>query len=718
MNQTIIGKVKSIVYHNEHNYFTVMRFALHEINEKQIFVTGHFPVYEKDTMLECEGLYQEHPKYGMQFVTNIVKLVLPQEKQALVSFLSSPSFVGIGKRTAEKFVDALGLTLIEQIKQFPDKRYDIDGVPIKKQDVIISTVLKTTQQDQMVNFVSMVGLNVRQLFKIQRIYGDDAMFLISNNPYRLIDDIDGIGFKTADKVAMTLGFDENDPLRQEAAFIDGLMTQCMRLGDSYIPLDQYIAFFDKQYDFNVSAMDILDRVLSKRKVVLDQHNLYPTSQYESEVVVSEFFTEQTPAVEVNVDHYKERLKEIQQKHHITYDKKQQEVMDDFFNNKHIIITGGPGTGKTTLVSALIQLCQMADPPIVIESCAPTGRAAKRLSFLSNFKANTIHSLLQWDLETNTFNRNKDNPLTVDVLIVDEFSMVDIFLFAQLLKALPKHTKIVLIGDHNQLPSVAPGNVLLDLMSAQVCPIKELEVNYRQKKGSKVIELAHNVLNKKFDLHFDQDVRFVATTKTSLKEPLIQTIQAALNKGYQMEDIQVLAPKYNGLAGIDALNHALQKAFNPKDPTKRELQVGYKTYREKDKILQLKNQVDDQVFNGDIGILVEIIYANEDENNQNRFIVDFDGNYVEYTSDMFINISHAYCMSVHKSQGNEYPIVILLAFNEYGWMLQRRLYYTAITRSANYLICMGEIEAFKLAVERDHLHKRKTTLKERLSVERE
>lgn len=713
MQQTIVGKVQSIVYHNESNLFTVMRFVLHEINEKQIFVRGYMPEIEKGTMLECTGVYQEHPKYGMQFVAESIQRIIPQEKESLVTFLSSPAFVGIGKKTAEKFVEAVGVSCLDQVKAEPKKRYDVAGLSRKKQEVIIQGILKTDHQDQLISLLTNKGLSMRQLMKIEKVYGEDTLWLIRNNPYRLVDDIDGIGFKTADQVALALGFDTNDPLRQEAAMIDSCMNQCMRNGDSYVDDSLFIKRFIKQYPMWESATDILDRVLAKRKLVLEEDRLYPLSQYEAEVYVADYFKSNTPKVEVVIEDLDEKIKSIEQTFDIEYDSQQTKALLHFFESDSMIITGGPGTGKTTLVLALIALCKLANPPVVIESCAPTGRAAKRLTTLSNFKANTIHSLLQWNLESNTFGRNKDNPLTVDVLIVDEFSMVDTHLFSRLLMALPSHTRILLIGDHNQLPSVAPGNVLQDLISSKVCPVVFLNTIYRQQAGSEVIALAHQVLAGDFTNNFTQDVRMHSCSNTQAKDKVINLVQKALDKGYAIEDIQVLAPKYNGIAGIDAMNHSLQKAFNPPDTSKRELQVGYRTYREHDKILQLKNQVDDQVFNGDIGRLVEIIYANEDANKQNRFIVDFDGNFVEYTPEMFINISHAYCLSVHKSQGSEYPIVILLAFLEYGWMLQRRLYYTGITRAANFLICLGEEQAFYKAVSSQRVILKKTYLKERI-----
>jgi exodeoxyribonuclease V alpha subunit len=299
---------------------------------------------------------------------------------------------------------------------------------------------------------------------------------------------------------------------------------------------------------------------------------------------------------------------------------------------------------------------------------------------------------------------------VDCLIIDEFSMVDTWLFGNLLKAAPYVKKILIVGDADQLPSVSPGSVLRDLMASKRFPVIALNHIYRQKEGSDVIELAHRIRTGRTDLDgLTKDIRWIDAKAIDVKQVVLDIVKAALDKGYGVNDLQVLAPMYNRQAGIDALNHAMQKEVNPPSESKRELQVGYVTFREGDKILQLKNQPNDDVYNGDIGILIDVIFATDDENKQNRLIVDFDGRIVEYTGELFAHITLAYAISIHKSQGSEYPIVILPVLNEQKIMLQRRLLYTAITRAAKSLILIGERSAFHYGLSRVDETPRKTVL---------
>ncbi|TXT16430.1 MAG: exodeoxyribonuclease V alpha subunit [Erysipelotrichaceae bacterium] len=399
---------------------------------------------------------------------------------------------------------------------------------------------------------------------------------------------------------------------------------------------------------------------------------------------------------------------------IHYDELQNYAIQTFFKEPITILTGGPGTGKTTVVGAMIDLFKTLYSTASVVCCAPTGRAAKRLNELTGTDSTTIHALLKWDLEANTFGKNEADPLALDCLIIDEFSMVDTWLFGNLLKACKSVKKILIVGDVDQLPSVAPGSVLRDLIDSQRFSVIALQTIYRQKEGSDVIELAHQIRENRVDLEgLTKDIRWIDCHAIEVKQLILDIIAQGLEKGYSVSDIQVLAPMYNRQAGIDALNHAVQKMVNPPVAQHNELQIGYVTFREGDKILQLKNQPNDDVYNGDIGILIEVIHAKDDERKQNRLVVDFDGRIVEYTSETFINITLAYCISIHKSQGSEYPIVILPVLNEQKIMLQRRLLYTAITRASKSLILIGEKSAFSYGLSRKDDNPRKTCLLEYL-----
>ena len=377
----------------------------------------------------------------------------------------------------------------------------------------------------------------------------------------------------------------------------------------------------------------------------------------------------------------------------------------------MILTGGPGTGKTTVVKALIQIYRTLYPEDAISLVAPTGRAAKRLSELTGLDACTIHRELKWDLHKNSFAMNRNNPLSSRVLIIDEFSMVDSLLLSKLFDASRRVHKVLFIGDYHQLPSVAPGNVLKDFIESQLKVI-ELDEIYRQSKDSGIVQLAHQLIHQEVnDLSlFEQykDIHFYNSTNFEIIKNVTTIVKKAIENGYDQNDIQVLAPIYQGVAGINALNLALQEIFNPKNH-QEEYRIGQKVYREGDKILQLKNRPDDDIYNGDIGVLVEINRKDGFEYLEDTLIVDYDGNLVEYTSKDFMTFTLAYCMSIHKAQGNEFKIVIMPVLNDYYIMLKRNLIYTGLTRAKQALFILGNPQAFLYGIKNISDSKRKTTL---------
>ena len=514
-----------------------------------------------------------------------------------------------------------------------------------------------------------------------------------------------------------MGFDWDDPRRLMAGLCAMTMEECMRTGDSYVEVERLSTVFASQFSDNSLDFDsLLKEAVQSNKLFLINDKVFHPSQYKSEQYIAhslkEFpYLDLQPVSDEDVYYH---LDLLQKELNIEYDESQKEAILTFFHSPFTIMTGGPGTGKSTVIGAMIHLWKRLYPSYSLACAAPTGRASKRLFELNGVESFTIHSLLKWDLESNTFGMDETNPLSIDCLIIDEFSMVDTWLMSHLLKASQQVKKILIVGDKDQLPSVAPGQVLKDLIDSNVFPVISLTHIYRQKEGSDVISLAKQIREQ--DLNFNElknDIKWFDCRAVDVKQLVLEVIQQAQIKGYPLQSIQVLAPMYSGLAGIDALNHAIQKFVNPYDENKRELKVGTQVFRENDKILQLKNQPNDDVYNGDIGICIEIIYAREDELKQNRIIVDFDGRIVEYTSETFINITLAYCVSVHKAQGSEYPIVVLPVVPEHRFMLQKRLLYTAVTRASKSLILIGSKSLFSQGISENEDIPRKTCLLEYL-----
>ena len=710
----INAKVVHVVYHNEDNFYTVLRLKLNDENEKSLTATGFIQNIEPDILYNFYGQYVEHAKYGMQFNIQSYEKPLPSEREGIIRYLSGIQFPGVGQKTAKKIVEYLGDDCLSMIR---NDLSVLDELNLS-QKIIDSIRDGLAQEDssmeELIQFLNVHGIGIRNIIRLNKAYGKEALEKLKENPYRVIEECDGFGFLTADKIAKSIGVEDDDPRRMYAYLISLCMNMCMKTGDSFVKTEALQEQYEKA-GFT-SFEELLQKALFNRQLVKEDNRIYPITQYQSEEGISDFLVH-FPYYEiqkVDKELLSNYLEELQQDFAITYDETQKEAIFDFFDHPFSIITGGPGTGKTTVVKAIVTLFKMLYPTSEIICSAPTGRASKRLSKLTDFASKTIHSLLEWDLETNTFGKNEKEPVLADLLIIDEFSMVDNWLFYNLLLASKRIKKICIIGDENQLPSVSPGCVLRELIESQLFPVIRLNHIYRQKDGSDVIQLAHDIQTSipNFDDYHD-DIAFFECSAEDIKNKIVFIVKDALDKNYSLSDIQVLSPIYSGPVGIDILNKTLQETFNPKDTFKREIKTGYMTFREGDKILQLKNQPDDDVYNGDIGTLVEIESSEENENGKTTLYVQFDETFVSYTLDNISNITLAYCISIHKSQGSEYPIVIMPIVNSHYHMLQRKLIYTGVTRARQSLILLGSKNAFIKGIETEERHERESSLKEKL-----
>lgn len=696
----ISGQVLACLFKNEANHYGVFRILTQE-SEKTLTITGPIADLELDFFYEFEGYYVDNARYGLQFAVELYRQHLPREKDFIIRYLSGPLFPGVGKVIAERIVDLYGETVLEDIRQKELLDLSVKGLSVEKARLIIELVLEGNKEDEDISFLLAHGLSGKQIALLKAVYGDKVQDVLRENPYAPLYDVDGIGLKTVDKLAYSMGFDSDHIYRKEAIVLNLYKTTVFTQGDSYIEYDEFSDKLDPDYQ------EALTSLLKRRELILVDERLYHYTQYKSESFVSDFMLHFAyDGSDFKIENLDDKIKQIEKRMAMIYDETQRDALHMMIEMPLSIISGGPGTGKSTLLAGFVRLLQENCPWLNIALCAPTGRAAKRLEDLTSVQATTVHSLLKWDLETNRFAMTEENPLNLDLLIIDEFSMVDIWLLANVFKASAHIKKFVFVGDKDQLPSVGPGFVLGDILASQRFASVFLERNYRQEEGSEVIDLALNINQGLFPIEeYHQDVHFYERKAIAVKNTVLDIIKTALDQGYDMDAIQVLAPKYAGSSGIDTLNHFIQKECNPKDQSKNEWIHGGRIFREGDKVLQLKNQPDDFVFNGDIGMIVSI---------ENREIaVDFDGNFVIYKAPDLINLTHAYCISVHKAQGSEYPIVIFVANQQFAMMLSRKLYYTGVSRCSKSLYLVGEKESFELAAQNNHERRRKTYLKELL-----
>ncbi|MCM3642575.1 MULTISPECIES: ATP-dependent RecD-like DNA helicase [Priestia] len=726
------------VFHNEENLYNVTRIRIKktnlEIEDKETVVTGYFPKLNEDEVYTFYGDFKEHPKFGLQFHVEQFKKELPQSRQGVVQYLSSDLFHGIGKKTAENIVDALGERAIFRILQNESVLKEVPRLSADKAEALVTQLREHQGLEEVMVKLTDLGFGPQLSMKIFQAYKQEALEIVQNNPYQLVEDIQGIGFSRADELGKRLGMATNHPDRLRAGILYVIEQECNQMGHVYVTADQLYRktaeLLRKSRYENLSEMDLtreVDALKADKKLIIQDEKIYfPPLFYAEKGVVKAIqkimaqtqYEEQFPESEFLL-----ALGELEERLDVQYAPSQRKGIQTALMSPMLLLTGGPGTGKTTVIKGIVELyaelhgCSLnpgdykKDEAFPVLLVAPTGRAAKRMSEATGLPAVTIHRLLKWNGQEG-FDHNEENPIDGKLLIVDEVSMVDLWLAHQLFKSLPANLQVILVGDEDQLPSVGPGQVLKDLLSSEVVPTVRLTDVYRQAEGSSIIDLAHEIKKGKLpeDLSRQQgDRSFIRCQGQHITNVVQQVCGNALKKGYTAKDIQVLAPMYKGPAGIDKLNEVLQELFNPASEQRRELKHGDITYRVGDKVLQLVNQPDSNVFNGDMGEIVSVFFAKENTEKQDMLVISYEGNEVTYTKQDFNQITHAYCCSIHKSQGSEFPIVVLPIVKSYYRMLRRNLLYTAVTRSKQFLILCGEDEAFQLGLSRNEDSVRQTNL---------
>ncbi|MCR1808899.1 SF1B family DNA helicase RecD2 [Haploplasma modicum] len=714
----IVAQITKYLYHNKENSYSIIKVNTED--DDNVTITGYIPYLSSDVYYEFIGKWVNHEKFGRQF--NVVSYTQSETQSidGLINYLSSSIFKGIGPVTARRIVDKLGNKAIKLIledksilKQF--------GFSDEKIEDLYETILDNQINEHIL--VELYGYNIigKTAMKIINHYGILTIDKITANPYVLINDIEGIGFIKADEIAKKLKIEENDPRRIKAAIIYAMQTYSYSRGDIYMTYAELNKYTENILGFKYQIDKILEELIIFEQIIKEEDRYYLYNSYLSEnntaleikrLINSEFET-------YDVNYLESLVKITETNKNFTYTEKQKNAIISSLVNNFSVITGGPGTGKTTIVDGILEVYSIYNNIKLydlktkdkIALMAPTGRAAKRMEEVLDFEAKTIHRHLGYGYD-GMYGYDEVNQMPFDLIIIDESSMIDIFLAEKLFKSIKSTAKVIIVGDIDQLPSVSPGQVLKDLIESKICHVSYLNEIHRQVKDSNIIELAVKVNKQELNeeaLNSGNDLFLKQGSSKEVIDNIINQVQGALNEGYSLiDDIQVLIPTYKGLVGIDSINSLMQEKFNlTKDYS---ITYGDKIFYVNDKVINLVNDPKNFIMNGDIGYITTI---SKNSNNEDFVIINFDGQEVNYSKADLENISLAYAMSVHKSQGSEYKIVILPLVRTYMHMLKKELLYTAITRAKNYLIILGDLNLLVYAA--NHLsEKRQTTLKLRLS----
>ena len=713
--ETVQGAVERVMYESPESDYIVFRIR-REDDESLLTVTGNGPKPLVGDRIEIMGRWTQHKKYGRQMAASAWKRLIPDTADGIERFLASGAVMGIGPSLSRRIVSAFGSQTMAVLEKEPKRLLEIEGIGAKKLAVITESFYEEKQVNDLALDLETHGVSGRYAARLVQKYGEEALYVLTEEPYRMIAEIDGIGFKTADQIALAYGMDPQSPERL-AAGLTYVLQDMTQNGHVCIP--------DRELVYRASLIlraeqlmlrDVLTEALAMGQLCADDYGgetyVYTLQAYEEERGVAERIREMAaytpPKPRRHVELFLDRWQESCQ---FQLAEGQREAVSQSLQSGMLVITGGPGTGKTTVVQAIIRLAEQEGLRIVL--CAPTGRAAKRLAETTERKAKTIHRLLVpegFAGGRQVFEYNETKQLPADLVIVDEVSMLDMEMLYHLLQALSPHCRCILVGDADQLPSVGAGAVLHDIIQSEILPVVRLQTIFRQKEGGRIVTNAHLINGGRLPVvNEDEEFRFVEIEREEQGADVICRLYAAETaEAGDKFAVQVLSPMYKNPCGVDNLNAVIQSAVNGPQKGKGEHKAGKMTFRTGDKVMQKQNNYDKGVFNGDIGEIFavqdDIVYVRYPEQD------------IKYEGQEIDEITLAYAITVHKSQGSEYHTVIMTLVNSHGIMLQRNLLYTAVTRAKGKVILVGTKAALRTAVQNVRTSRRFTLLAQRLREE--